>query len=83
MLLRFLCRRALCVFQGELGPSGAPGTPGKEGLFGPKVIAVELFFNSLTIHVSNAKCFLCLVRATADLTAWRDPRELRERKVNG
>lgn len=33
-------RPADCVFQGDLGPSGAPGIPGKEGLVGPKVRAV-------------------------------------------
>lgn len=27
-----------CLFsQGDIGPAGAPGTPGKEGLVGPKV----------------------------------------------
>lgn len=43
-----LCVRVLhlqtcfCDFQGEVGPAGAPGIPGKEGLVGPKVYAVYL-----------------------------------------
>lgn len=32
---------SLTVFQGDLGPSGAPGIPGKEGLVGPKVRAMK------------------------------------------
>lgn len=34
---RHVTRCCTCVFQGDLGPPGAIGTPGKEGLIGPKV----------------------------------------------
>lgn len=34
----FLQLILLCLcFQGDIGPAGAPGNPGKEGLVGPKV----------------------------------------------
>lgn len=33
-------RQTVFLFQGDIGPPGAPGIPGKEGLVGPKVCTV-------------------------------------------
>lgn len=35
-----IVKQAVFLFQGDIGPSGTPGIPGKEGLIGPKVCAV-------------------------------------------
>lgn len=77
-------RHAVCVFQGELGLSGAPGIPGKEGLVGPKVRAIKPFFvRQNCVQIKCVTTFLCLCRETAVLMDSQDLKGLRERKVKG
>lgn len=73
-----------CVFQGEVGPPGFPGTPGKEGLMGPKVCALHLFMCVYGVQMHSLTClFLCERRATVVLTGSWDLKEVREKKVKG
>lgn len=77
------------VPQGELGLSGPPGIPGKEGLMGPKVGQGSA---GKSCAGASAACPRLLVphclplplhRATGDSMGSREPKETRGKKETG
>lgn len=53
--MKLICCRSLCYLghlQGDVGPLGAPGNPGKEGLVGPKVL-YKTFLQKIGLNVQT------------------------------
>lgn len=75
------------VPQGELGLSGPPGVPGKEGLMGPKVGQGDTGKSCAGTSAPPLPVPCCsslpLCRVTGDSMGSKEPKETRGRKESG